>query len=59
MGGLNEEECCEDWKPNLDKINGFILTAAARSGNFNIYTGKPFVFCPWCGQKRQENAPVA
>ena len=53
-----DKECCEDWKPNIDKINGFIQTAAARANNFNIYTGIPFRFCPWCGTSVTKPKPV-
>lgn len=47
----NPMYCCADWVPNIDKINGFIATACARAGKFDLYDGKPFVFCPWCGTK--------
>lgn len=46
---MNKKDCCEDFKPNADKIDAFILLQHARSGGTHAYTGKPFVFCPWCG----------
>jgi hypothetical protein len=52
-----KEECCDDWKPNVDKINSFITTACARAGKYDLYDGKPFVFCPWCGAARATRDP--
>lgn len=49
-------ECCADWKPQCDKINGYIVLDYVRSGV--QYSGIPFRFCPWCGTKRPEE-PVA
>lgn len=50
-------ECsCKDWKPNVEKINSYINTAWARTGQ--EYTGKPFVYCPWCGKKLNEKENV-
>ena len=37
---------CEDWKNFLPQI-----TKPMNEGKIQ-YTGKPFVFCPWCGYKR-------
>ena len=43
---------CEDWEPNIEIINGMINTQAAHSwGNKDGYEGKPFDFCPWCGER--------
>ncbi len=47
----NPVDCCADWKPQLDILNGFITLQAVRSGNPEIYSGIPFRFCPWCGAK--------
>ena len=38
---------CEDWKENIDKIDGLLVLAAVHN---SPYTGKRFVHCPWCGQ---------
>lgn len=48
------KDCCLEWKPNLEKINGYIIHHFARTGEDN-YSGKPFKYCPWCGKKRDEN----
>ena len=37
---------CEDWKNFLPQI-----TKPMNEGKIQ-YTGKPFVYCPWCGYKR-------
>lgn len=45
-------ECsCDDWTPNIDKINGPIVLQSIRSGGAYQYAGKKMVFCPWCGNK--------
>lgn len=40
---------CEDWKNFLPQI-AEQQQLAQKHGK--AYTGKPFVFCPWCGYKR-------
>jgi len=42
---------CNDWEGNMEKINGFIVFGFTHQMK---YTGKPFVFCPWCSKKLQE-----
>ena len=44
--------CCKDWEENLPKINAPIELQFIRTGV--QYTGKPFVYCPWCGIARTE-----
>jgi hypothetical protein len=47
---------CEDWKENIDKINtGIIFMGVHGCGG---YTGKVFVYCPWCGKKLSEEEGV-
>jgi hypothetical protein len=42
-------ECtCKDWKESLPQINGAITLADLHGMK---YTGKVFVFCPWCRKK--------
>ncbi len=45
-------DCCPDWKPQCDLVNGPIINQTLRSGGRYTYTGIPFRFCPWCGAKR-------
>ncbi len=46
---------CKDWKPNIEIINGFISMQTVMAwGNKDGYTGKPLVYCPWCGKKLKE-----
>lgn len=45
-------DCCEDWKPQCEKVNAPIMLAFARNPQNPQYDGKPFRFCPWCGAKR-------
>ena len=40
---------CLDWRENIDKVNGPIVLQSIRAGR-DLYTGKPFVYCPWCGR---------
>ena len=49
-------DCCPDWQPGLAKINGFIVLQSIRVGK-DLYDGKPFIFCPWCGAKKS-NVPL-
>lgn len=44
-------ECCLTWTSNIEKVNAPIFNMAARSGFLWQYEGKPFEFCPWCGNK--------
>lgn len=53
---------CEwkDWSENIDKVNEPLLLLYARNlMTTKGYTGKQFVFCPWCGKEliteEQEN----
>ena len=43
--------CCSDWRENIDRVNGPIVLAQVRSGH--AWTGKPFNYCPWCGNLLQ------
>jgi hypothetical protein len=46
---------CEDWKENIPKVNGHVFLAVARNPNTEKgYTGKQFIYCPWCGKKLEE-----
>ena len=40
---------CKDWKPEVDKINGYITMSVIHG--MNQYDGKLFVYCPWCGKE--------
>ena len=44
-------DCCHDWKPGLAKIDNFIVLQSIRAGK-DVYDGKAFNFCPWCGAKK-------
>ena len=41
---------CEDWEKNLPILNSFI--SYGRVSVMGEYTGKQFLFCPWCGKQR-------
>ncbi len=45
---------CDDWAITMPKLNGPIVLASIRAGNPCLYDGKPFVFCPWCGNRLPE-----
>lgn len=42
---------CNDWTPQIRQVNAPILLASLRAGKPDLYKGKPFAFCPWCGGK--------
>jgi len=42
--------CCDYYQTGLDKINNIIALQVVRTGK-QVYDGKPFVYCPWCGKK--------
>ncbi len=49
-GEPNERVCvCADRKPAFDSINGAFVMSTIHNGA--PYTGKLFVFCPFCGGK--------
>ncbi len=45
--------CCDYYQEGLDKLNAPIILASVRAG-YNLYDGKPFVYCPWCGKKTKK-----
>jgi len=43
---------CEDWIKNIDSLNsGFEFMA---THGMSGYTGKIFVYCPWCGKELEK-----
>lgn len=45
---MHNVECtCDDWKQNIDLVNGPIQLQFVRTGV--QYAGKKFTHCPWCG----------
>ncbi len=43
---------CEDWENSEPQI----IDAQMLAWNHGIlYTGTPFVYCPWCGKKLQDD----
>jgi len=46
------EQCiCKDWKKSMSQIEGAQFMAQNHGMQ---YTGKQFLYCPWCGKKRAE-----
>ena len=45
---------CSDWRENIDKVEGPIITQALRTATLG-YDGKPFKRCPWCGAELDLN----
>jgi hypothetical protein len=43
-------QACSDWEPQIKKIDGPIHLASVRAGR-DLFDGKAFVYCPWCGTK--------
>ena len=47
---------CEDWEPNIRKIDDIISMQANMAwGNKNGWDGKVFEFCPWCGGELKDD----
>ncbi len=46
-------ECdCKDWGENIKKLNsGFALQSIHGMGG---YSGKTFIYCPWCRKELKE-----
>lgn len=44
---------CEGWKASMPQIESAQILANARGVE---YTGLVFNFCPWCGEKREEES---
>lgn len=42
---------CNEWKENIDLVNGCIQIASIHN---SPYAGKQFANCPWCGKKLME-----
>ncbi|CAB4187669.1 hypothetical protein UFOVP1155_51 [uncultured Caudovirales phage] len=46
--------CCADWESGIRAIDEIIILHSLRAGK-DLYTGKQFSFCPWCGASKQSN----
>jgi hypothetical protein len=45
------QECnCEEWKNSMPQITAAQTFCALQAAGPK-YTGEPFQFCPWCGQR--------
>ncbi len=44
---------CKDFKENADEVNK-PWGLWASHGESKGYEGKPFIYCPWCGEKLKE-----
>ena len=49
--------CCDDWDENILKVEGPIILQSVMAGR-DLYTGKPFTHCPWCGLELTEQIPL-
>lgn len=52
-----KKDCCDDWEPGIKALDEPIVLQAIRSG-VDFYKGKPFLFCPWCGKKREKEVLI-
>jgi len=46
---------CNNWKNNMRLIDNAISVAIIHHWK---YTGKPFVYCPWCGNPLVEEGKI-
>ena len=44
---------CKDWKENIEKVNQPWGLWVNHFGGIG-YSGKRFLYCPWCGKKLKE-----
>lgn len=46
---------CTDWTENIPKVSApFSLLNARNPTTYTGYTGKVFMYCPWCSAALQE-----
>ena len=45
------EECCGNYLPGVEELDRFTKYVSIRNQD-DIYRGKPFKYCPWCGEKK-------
>lgn len=50
VSGSTARTCCEDWNLGVNQINGAFQMSTVHHGQ--EYLGKPFNYCPWCGEQR-------
>lgn len=51
---------CPDWEPNTKILNAYVQMGVIHGmGDYKARNGKPFVYCPWCGEKLKEEVPKA
>lgn len=41
---------CKAWEKSMPQIEGAQMLELVHGGR---YTGKQFIYCPWCGKKRE------
>jgi len=46
-------ECCDYYRIGVDEINRYLFFEQGRNPA-NKFKGKPFNYCPWCGQNRED-----
>lgn len=51
MGIMYKECACDYWEQGMTQIDGFIMLGFSHGYR---YSGRPFSYCPWCGQKIRE-----
>ena len=53
--GIMYKVCdCEDWKRGMAQLDGFVMLGFTQGYK---YTGKPFIYCPWCGKQIKNILP--
>jgi hypothetical protein len=54
--GVSLRDCeCEKWKTYIPIINGYIMQAAIRYWLSKYPKDGEFLYCPWCGERREAN----
>ena len=52
------DDCdCDGWKDSMEQISNAQFMSELHHGA--PYTGWQFIWCPWCGKKRQLNDQTA
>ena len=55
--GISLRDCeCEEWKKYLPILNSHTMMSAIRGATHTPYPNEGiFIYCPWCGKKREAN----
>ncbi len=47
----DDKECCGHYLPGMAELDRFLKNVSIRN-NDDIYRGREFRYCPWCGEAK-------